>query len=238
MAYDFYDAEVIRVLDESDVVKRFWIKMPDSLGFAFKAGQFIMLDLPIESKYTNRSYSIASAPSNDSVFELCIVINPNGLGTPYIFENFKPGFKCKVSRNLGKFQVPEPIDTDLCFICTGTGIAPLRSQIVDIINRGLPHQNIYMIFGNRWEKDIIYRKEMEELQISHPQFKFIPVLSRSNEGWNGRTGYVHAIYEEIFADKRPAKFFICGWADMLKEARQRLDAMGYDKKFIKFESYD
>lgn len=238
MAYDFYDAEVIKVLDESDIVRRFWIKMPDELGFSFKAGQFIMLDLPIESKYTNRSYSIASAPTNDGTFELCIIINPNGLGTPYIFENFKPGFKCKVSRNLGKFQVPEPIDTDLCFICTGTGIAPLRSQVIDIINRELPHQNIYMIFGNRWEKDIIYRKEMEDLEKSHPQFKFIPVLSRSNEGWNGKTGYVHTIYEELFADKRPAKFFICGWADMLKEARQRLDAMGYDKKSIKFESYD
>jgi len=95
-----------------------------------------------------------------------------------------------------------------------------------------------MVFGNRWEKDILYRKEMEELEIKHPQFKFLPVLSRSNEGWTGKTGYVHAIYEEIFSDKRPALFYICGWADMLKEARTRLSEMGYDKKAIKFESYD
>lgn len=238
MAYKFYDAEVIRVKDETDTVKRFWIKMPDALNFTFKAGQFIILDLPINSKYTNRSYSIASPPTTDGIFELCIGINPKGLGTPYIFENYKPGFKCKVSRNLGKFHVPEPIDTDLCFICTGTGIAPLRSQVLDIINRGIPHKNLYLIFGNRWVKDILYRKEMEELQATHPPFKFIPVLSRSIEGWTGRTGYVHAIYEELFANKRPAKFFICGWAGMLHEARQRLEKMGYDKKVIKFELYD
>ncbi|MBL7927204.1 MAG: oxidoreductase [Bacteroidia bacterium] len=238
MAYEFTDAEVIKVIDENDVVKRFWIKMPEASAFTFKAGQFIMLDLPIDSKYTNRSYSIASAPTTDGIFELCIVLNPKGLGTPFIFENFKPGYTCKVSRNLGKFQVPEPIETDLCFICTGTGIAPLRSQVFDIINRNLPHKNMYMVFGNRWEKDILYRQEMEELAQTHPQFKFIPVLSRTNDNWQGAQGYVHAIYEEIFADKRPAKFFICGWADMLKEARQRLEAMGYDKKAIKFESYD
>jgi CDP-4-dehydro-6-deoxyglucose reductase len=95
-----------------------------------------------------------------------------------------------------------------------------------------------MVFGNRWTKDISYRAEFEALEKEFPNFKFIPVLSRDNEGWTGRKGYVHTIYEEIFADKRPAYFYICGWADMLKEARHRLEAMGYDKKAIRFESYD
>lgn len=238
MAYEFYDATITHIIDENDVVKRFFIKVPDERPFSFKAGQFIMLDLPIESKFTNRSYSIASAPTADNTFELCIVINPKGLGTPYMFENFKPGSAVKLSKVLGKFTLPEPLDTDLCFICTGTGIAPLRAQLVDIKNRNLPHKNIYMVFGNRWEKDILYRKEMEDMEKQMPEFKFIPVLSRENPGWEGRKGYVHAVYEEIFADKRPAKFYICGWADMLKEARQRLEAMGYDRKAIKFESYD
>jgi len=238
MAYEFHDATIINIIDETDVVKRFFIKVPDDRPFSFKAGQFIMFDLPIEAKYTNRSYSIASAPSDDNTFELCIVLNPKGLGTPYMWENFKVGSTVKISRVLGKFQLKEPIEEDICFICTGTGIAPLRSMLIDIHNRKVPHKNLYMVFGNRWEKDILYRKEMEELENEIPGFSFIPVLSRDNDGWNGRTGYVHQIYEEIFKDKRPARFFICGWADMLKEARQRLENMGYDRKAIKFESYD
>lgn len=238
MPYQFYDCTVKDIIDENDVVKRFFIQVPPEIPFRFKAGQFIMLDLPIESKYTNRSYSIASAPSEDNVFELAIVLNPKGLGTPYMFENFKPGSPVKVSKVLGKFTLPEPIETDICFICTGTGIAPLRSMLIDILLQNKAHKNLYMVFGNRWTKDIIYQKEMELLQEKFPEFKFIPVLSRDNDGWEGRKGYVHAAYEEIFADKRPAQFFICGWADMLKEARQRLEAMGYDKKSIKFESYD
>lgn len=238
MAYQYFDAKIVKIIDETDMVKRFFIKMPDDMKFTFKAGQFIMIDLPIQSKYTNRSYSIASAPSDDNIFELCIVLKPTGLGTPYKWENFQVGTQVKVSKVLGKFVLQEPVDTDICFIGTGTGIAPLRSQLLDIYNRKLPHQNIYMIFGNRWEKDILYRKEFEQLEKDMPGFKFIPVLSRENPGWTGKSGYVHPIYEEIFADKRPAKFYICGWADMLKEARQRLEAMGYDKKSIKFESYD
>lgn len=238
MAYQFEDASIIDIKEESDVVKRFFIKVPEHVPFSFRAGQFIMLDLPIDSKYTNRSYSIASPPSNDNIFELCIVINPKGLGTPYMWANYKIGTKVKISKVLGKFTIPEEIDRDICFICTGTGIAPLRSQVLDIINTGQRHKNLYLIFGNRWEKDILYRKELEELQQRVPSFQFIPVLSRNNEGWTGRTGYVHQVYEEIFADKRPAWFYICGWADMLKESRQRLEALGYDKKSIRFESYD
>jgi ferredoxin-NADP reductase len=32
-------------------------------------------------------------------------------------------------------------------------------------------------------------------------------------------------------------FFLCGWHDMLKEARNTLEAMGYAKDMIRFESY-
>lgn len=238
MAYQFYDCKVIKIIDENDVVKRFFIQVPPEIPFSFKAGQFIMLDLPIDSKYTNRSYSIASAPSNDNVFELAIVLNPKGLGTPYLFDHVKEGSTIKVSKVLGKFTLPEKIEHDICFICTGTGIAPLRAMALDIFNKGTEHKNMYMVFGNRWVKDILYRQEMEDLAAKYPEFKFIPVLSRENDGWTGGKGYVHTVYEEIFADKRPASFYICGWADMLKEARQRLEAMGYDKKAIKFESYD
>jgi len=238
MAYRFYDCEVVDIIDESNLVKRYFIRFEKGITFSFTAGQFVMLDLPIESKVTNRSYSIASAPSGDSVFELAIVINPEGTGTPYIFNNVLKGSVVKCTMPLGKFRLPEVIDADLCFICTGTGIAPLRSMVLDILNKQVLHQNIFLVFGNRFTKDILYRSELEQLQQDHPEFKFIPVLSRENPGWKGRTGYVHPIYEELFADKRPAYFFVCGWPDMIREARERIEAMGYDKKKIKFEQYD
>lgn len=238
MAYQFQEAKIIRIIDENDVVKRFFIQAPEHMEFRFKAGQFVMLDLPIDSKYTNRSYSIASAPSDDNIFELCIVLNPKGIGTPYMWENFREGSSVQISKVLGKFTLPEELDRDICFICTGTGIAPLRSQLLDILNRQVAHRNLYMVFGNRWTKDILYREEMEKLEEYHPEFRFIPILSRDNADWTGPKGYVHQVYEEIFSDRRSAYFYLCGWADMLKEARHRLETMGYDRKAIRFESYD
>ncbi|MBK7970398.1 MAG: hypothetical protein IPK08_16450 [Bacteroidetes bacterium] len=39
---------------------------------------------------------------------------------------------------------------------------------MDIYNRKLEHKNIIMVFGNRWEKDILYRKELEEMESKCP----------------------------------------------------------------------
>jgi CDP-4-dehydro-6-deoxyglucose reductase len=80
---------------------------------------------------------------------------------------------------------------------------------------------------------------MEALEKQFPEFRFIPVLSREEAAtWQGKHGYVHEVYEEIFSDHRPAYFYLCGWSAMLKEARERLSNMGYGKEHIKFELYD
>jgi phenol/toluene 2-monooxygenase (NADH) P5/A5 len=238
MPYQFFDCEVINVINETDVVKRFFIKVPDEMYFTFIAGQFVRLDLPIDHKEIDRSYSIASPPSDDNIFELLIVLKPTGIGTNYLFHHVEKGSAIKVSKALGKFRLPEIIDLDICFVCTGTGIAPLRSMLLDLFNKNIPHKNIFLIFGNRFEKDILYRKEMEKLEQKHPEFKFIPVLSRDNPGWSGHKGYVHEVYEKMFAHHPGIYFYLCGWKEMLREARERIAAMGYDKKHIKFEVYD
>src|SRR5688572_24819012 len=116
MKIEYHDTEVIDIIDETPVVKRYFFKFPDHIEFRFKAGQFVMLDLPIDAKFTNRSYSIASAPTEDNIFELCIVLKPDGKGTPYLFENVHAGSKVKCTLPLGKFFLPAELDTDLCFI--------------------------------------------------------------------------------------------------------------------------
>lgn len=230
-------ATIIDIKEESPAVRRFWFRMNEG-DFTFKPGQFVMLDLPIESKITNRSYSIASAPVNEPVFELIIVLNPDGKGTPHMWDNYRIGTEVPVAGPLGKFVLPEQVDSDLCFIATGTGIAPLRSMMHYLIAGAVAHKNLYIVFGNRTQQDILYREEFTTLAASHPFISFIPVLSRADESWTGRRGYVHAIYEELFADKRPCIFFLCGWKNMIMEARERLAAMGYERSQIKFELYD
>jgi hypothetical protein len=49
---------------------------------------------------------------------------------------------------------------------------------------------------------------------------------------------VHQVYKERYTQPSATTFYLCGWAAMLKEARENLLHCVFDKKQIKFESYD
>jgi CDP-4-dehydro-6-deoxyglucose reductase len=229
-------ATVIRIENESPDTRRFWIRMDELSVFDFKPGQFVTLDLPIHEKPNKRmrSYSIASAPDGTNVFELVIVLDKNGAGTNYLFQEVTVGSKLTVRGPLGVFALKQPLDGDTFFICTGTGIAPFRSMILDIYNNKISHGNIYLLFGCRTKQDLLYYNEFRELE-KNPLFHYLPVLSR--ETWDGHSGYVHAVYEKICENRQPASFYLCGWRGMINEARERIEKMGYDRKALHFELF-
>lgn len=228
---------VTRIEEEAPLTRRYWIEVQDTDNFEFTPGQFVTLDLPIHEKPARRwrSYSIASWPDGTNVFELVIVLLEGGAGTNYIFSEIKEGSEFTLRGPLGVFTLPQPIEKELFLICTGTGIAPFRSMVNYIHLHNLPHQNIHLVYGSREKCNLLYYDEMKELVEKVPRFYYHPTLSRQQ--WEGRTGYVHAIYEELAKDVPPAYFFLCGWKNMIDEAKQRIQALGYERKAIHQELY-
>lgn len=228
---------VQRIEEEAPFTRRYWIAVPDTDCFDFMPGQFVTLDLPIHEKPNKRwrSYSIASWPDGTNVFELLIVLLEGGAGTTYLFNEINVGDELVFRGPVGVFTLPKPLDKDLYLICTGTGIAPFRSMLHHIELHNIPHNNIYLLFGCRQKCNLLYHDEMHELAEHIPHFHYIPTLSR--EEWEGKTGYVHALYEELAKEKPPAYFFLCGWKNMIDEAKVRITAMGYDRKAIHQELY-
>ncbi|MEO6541431.1 MAG: FAD-binding oxidoreductase [Ferruginibacter sp.] len=228
---------VIRMEDETRTTRRFWIEVPELTSFDFIPGQFITLDLPIHEKANKRwrSYSIASWPDGTNVFELIIVLDKAGAGTNYIFHEVRVGSQLSFRGAQGVFTLKEHMEKDVFLICTGTGIAPFRSMVHHIKNHSIPHKHITLIFGCRTKDTLLYYDEMKSLQDTVPSFTYIPTLSR--EAWGGATGYVHPIYEELCKEKKPAGFLLCGWREMIDEAKKRILNMGYDDKDIHIEIY-
>jgi ferredoxin-NADP reductase len=229
---------VIRIKQETPGTWRFWIQVPELENFEFKPGQFVTLDLPIHEQRNKRwrSYSIASWPDGSNVIELVIVFLEGGLGTRYLFEQVREGSELILRGPQGVFILPEVLEKDLFLICTGTGIAPFRSMINYLRLHGLQHGDIHLIFGCRTYQDLLYYEEMKNLGESMDGFYYHPTLSRENiPGFN--QGYVHSLYESLCADRKQALFFLCGWKQMIDEARLRIAEMGYDKKSVHLELY-
>ncbi len=238
MPWKWYDSKIVKIVEESPMTKRFWVEVDEPIDF--QAGQFVTMDLPIHEKRLKRwrSYSIASVPDNSKTLEFCIVNLEGGAGSTYLFEEAKIGTTIRFKGPSGGFVLPESVEKDLVLICTGTGVAPFRSMIQDLVQKNKTHQNIHLIFGTRFEEGILYREEFRALENARDDFKYSIALSREAD-WKGYKGYVHQIYMEDYKEVRnDIDFYICGWSNMIDEAVENLILkLGYDKSQIHYELY-
>lgn len=249
--WKWYDSTITKIVNETPTTKRFWVEVAGDEPINFTPGQFVTMDLPISDKRLKRwrSYSIANAPHTEEYhsdssegleLEFCIVKAENSTGgSQYFFDEATIGTPIRFKGPDGTFTLKQPLDNrDIVMICTGTGVAPFRSMIWDIYNHKIPFRNIHLIFGTRYEKDILYRLEFEDLEKKMPGFKYDIVLSREPD-WAGWKGYVHTVYTEGYGEKRPdVDFYICGWSKMIDDVVAKLLVdLGYDKSQVHYELY-
>lgn len=232
---EFHNAIISEIRDVTESIRRIFLRFPFEL--TYNSGQFVIIDFgELPHAFSSRSYSIADFSRGDTI-ELCVVLKKDGAATPLLFSK-KPGDTLKTSLPQGRFILPAQADDvpNFGFICTGTGVAPFRAMIKELLLEKHYSGNIYLYFGCRHQNEILYRSEFEELSARFPNFRYTPVLSR--EAWEGARGYVHAHYPAVFESGPKALIYLCGWTEMLKETRDRLKSFGYTRNDIKIEYYD
>lgn len=234
----WYNAKVTRIVDRTETTKSFFLTIDKNDPFDFVPGQFITLDLPISDKRLDRwrSYSIANAPNGTHEIELVIVRVPHGKATGYLFDQIKVDSELRLKGPSGVFCLPKTLDKDLVFICTGTGVAPFRSMMQHIQNQKIPHKNIHLVFGTRKESNILYPDEWKSISESNPFFHYDIALSR--EKYKGYQGYVHELYMNSHPHPSDQKlFYLCGWQNMVDQAKGNLLNIGYEPSQIIEELY-
>src|SRR5439155_875002 len=98
----------------------------------------------------------------------------------------------------------------------------------------LRHQGrqLWLLFGNRTEKDIYYHDEFLGLAAEHPNFHYCPTLSRGSTEWQVLRGYVQDHVAGLAKGRSDMQAYICGLDKMVKANRELLKALGWDSKSI------
>jgi CDP-4-dehydro-6-deoxyglucose reductase len=226
-------ARLVEVTDIADEIRHFVFEAGTE-EFSFIPGQFVSFSEVLDGKKVTRAYSIASEP-HGTLFELCLNRVKEGRLSPRLFE-MQVGDTIEMQGPLGYFVLRNPL-SDSVLVATGTGIAPFRSMLKPALAHGSGHQ-FTLIFGVRYEHNLMYREEFERLARQHPNFRFWPVLSRPGEGWKGRAGHVQTHLLEALGDRRDVDVYICGLKLMVDDVRMRLKQLGFDRKRIIYEKYD
>jgi ferredoxin-NADP reductase len=256
MPFQTFTARLIRSVRLSELTKHLEFEMNGIPRFGFVAGQWLSFKTnKPDGEEIIRAYSIASPPEGNNKFALCLNRVQDGFMSNFLCD-MKEGDEIRCQGPFGDFILRPPM-RDTIFIATGTGIAPFRSMLhwlfasdpeAEKDGRGLPsstntparHQGhqLYLLFGNRTEKDIYYHDEFERLAREHANFDYLPTLSRGGPEWKGLRGYVQEHVPGIVAGRTDMHAYICGLDKMVKANRDLLKSLGWDRKSILYEKYD
>lgn len=152
------------------------------------------------------------------------------------FWKLKEGDTLQVQGPLGRFGFKKPLASKIVFVATGTGIAPFRSMILQLFKDGTDRE-IWLIFGNRYETDILYDEEWKELAKRHSNFHYVPTVSRPQH-WTGEKEYVQKVLAKYISSPQDTHLYICGLTNMINEVRKTALEMGFSKDQVLFEKYD
>jgi len=227
-------ASLIESAEIAPAVRHFVFEVQDVSAFEFVPGQWVSLSAEFEGKEITRAYSIASAPSRGNRFELCLNRVEHGALSPHLFA-LHPGETVEVREPMGDFVLRQP-PRESVLIATGTGVAPFRSMLQARLSEAtLPFT---LLLGVRYEEDLLYRAEFEDMERQYPQFRFLPTLTRPGPGWTGLTGRVQTHLTTVLGQRRDLDVFLCGMRAMVDDLRRILKEMGFDRKQIRYERYD
>jgi ferredoxin-NADP reductase len=198
---------------------------PNNLFNGFKAGQFVKLSVEIDGIRRTRCYSPANSQfRRDGQIELTIKVDPNGLVSPWLLANAKPGMIVQVSQAQGEFFIPLPHPRSILLISGGSGITPVMSMLRTLTERAYIGKVTFLHYSFT-EDDVIYRKEIAEIEEKYEGIRIIRAYTNADngdlQGFFSREHLVAA--DKHFAE---AETFLCGPMPLMDGVRAVFEAEG------------
>lgn len=209
------DARVLRVTEAADDVRIVQLRFPPGVRVKFRAGQYLEVILADGAR---RSFSMANAPQQSDLAVLHVRVIAGGRFSDGILPGLAPGGTLKVELPAGDFWLRESAKPAV-FVASGTGFAPIKSILEDAF-RNTGARDMVLYWGARREKDLYLADLPRKWAAAHANFRFVPVLSEPDEGWSGRTGFVHRAVMEDYATLTPCEVYACGVTAMVEAARR------------------
>nr|WP_231936740.1 2Fe-2S iron-sulfur cluster binding domain-containing protein [Mesotoga infera] len=235
-----YVSTVSTIRDLTHDIKEVFFSFDDEINF--KAGQYVQLIVPPYGEIkesTMRAYSMSSQPSIKNGVELLVRLVPNGIVTTYVHKYLKEKDEVRLLGPFGDFFLRNT-DTDIIFIAGGSGMAPIKSIILDMKEKGIK-RNAYYFFGARSKKDLFYLDLMEEIEREMPNFHFIPALSNAlpEDNWEGESGLITDVVDRYLARQGEIERegYLCGSPGMINACITVLGKHGIPENKIYFDKF-
>lgn len=217
-------------------IKRIVLKLEEPQKIEFRPGQYVQIKVPDTDEF--RAYSVASPPSLKDSVELIVRFVPGGLCSTYVHEELEVGDKIAFTGPMGDFYLREDSHRDIIAIAGGCGMAPIRSILHHLKEKGM-HRKFTYFFGARQKCDLFFIGELKKVEDEFPNFKYVPALSepKPSDNWDGETGLITQVVERYVESGENSEAYLCGPPPMIDASIKVLAQKGVREIYIYYDKF-
>ncbi len=213
----------------------------------FVAGQYVILHIPQPTGVpARRLYSIASSSHSSGSFELLIKFLPGGVASEFL-NNLPIGGTFICQGPAGIFVLKPPV-RDIVFLATGTGYAPIRSMLDQLLYHEPQFtKQISLYLGFKTYDHIYLHEELIDMMKSFPHFSFKICLSRQESidsiSDEMKPFIAHGRATEVWArdsegkDRMNTDYYLCGGREIVEGMKEFMLGQGLTKEQVHAEKF-
>jgi len=212
--------------------KTFRFSLPAQATLDMLPGDYLYVYATINGKAVKRPYTPSSLPGITGHFDLTVKRYETGLISKYLHEQ-KVGDSVLMSGPSQGGHWVDGMAKKVGFVAGGTGITPMISIVRWILTQRLDAE-LFLVFANKTEVDIIFREEWDRNVREHSNFHCYHVLEQPPVGWSQGIG---RITDDILRRHLPPAdsetvIFLCGPPPMVDHLEASLKGLGYSEQAI------
>ena len=216
--------ELIKVLDESPLIKTF-VLVPEE-SFSFGTGQFIEVTV---DGLGEAPFTPSSSPLKTEQLEITVM--KTGYVTDHM-HSMKPGDMMGIRGPFGRgYPVEKFYGKEVLILGGGCGFAPIRSLLYSLIAISDKLKKVTLCYGSKTPEDCIYKPYIQELRET-PKFEVMQSVDEPDQNWTERVGVVTVLLDDVNMDIKNSVAVVCGPPIMMKFGTMKLLEMGYPEHDI------
>ncbi len=153
--------------------------------------------------------------------------------------DLSPGDTVQMTGPSGRrFLLPENAeDFNYVFFATGTGIAPYRGMVKELLDAGIEN-DVALIFGCPYRTDLLYADFFESKAKELPNFHYLPYISREDRRVDGTKRYVQTcLWDDAdlldpILEQENSLLYICGLKGMEEGIYKALAKKGLADSYL------
>jgi glycine betaine catabolism B len=229
--------QLVRITQQTPDAKtlRFAVKGGRILGA--KPGQFLTFSFLFDGRKESRCYSICSSPARTGYIEITPKRLTHGCVSSFLNDHAAIGMTVEATGPFGQFCFNQAEDKKIVLIAAGSGITPMMGMLSFIDDLSLDTE-VTLLYCVRSENDIIFRKELQDLQGRVRNFRYHVLLSKPSLEWTGDRGHLDRNFiQKAVPNLKDELFFVCGPPSFTETARNILSELEVQPERVRQEVF-